>query len=216
MRRGAGRWVEIAALAGLVLVSGLLASGCVRRVIRSAPAAAAAPAQPTDFTAHALPIYRLVATPMLIDLPSQLLILQVRLESPDGTSYAFTPRELAIILPDGTHARVFDRPRAFELLRRTTIADADFGYLLRDGHPPGGIAPYSRAAIADMVAGRLLADGLFGSGQALQGYVVVDVGAARTSLEGAVVEVVATRLTDSVPSRATYRLSAPAPSSGAP
>jgi len=204
MRRGMTWRLGILAAIALVLTSGLGATGCFRRVRR--PAATSAAAAPSDFTAHALPIYRLVTSEVLIDSPSRLLVLQVRLESLGPTTYAFAPQDLRIALPDGSQARVFDRPRAIELLRRTAIADADFNYLLRDDHVPGGIAPYSRQPIADLVGSRLLAEGVFGAGQALQGYAVIDIGSARMSLDGTVVEVTAHRLTDSVPSRSTYQL----------
>lgn len=197
---------------GALLLAG---SGCLRRTGEPTTPVATG-AEPAAFGTHALPIYRLVANPLYIDTPSRLLVLQVRLESPDGTAYTFTPRELAVVLPDGSRARIFDRPRAFELLRRTIIAEADFAYLQRPDHPPGGIAPGSRAAIADLVASRLLADGLFDASQPLQGYVIVDVGAARTSLDGATVEVTATRMTDATPVRAAYRLAGTSATSEAP
>ncbi len=208
----------------LLSLNCLATSGCIRRVRRSEPAPTATTTTATttsatttttttttnqagsEFSAHALPVFRLVTNEALIDSPSRLLVLQVRLESVGEGGYAFTPQDLTIALPDGTQGRFFDRPRALELLRRTTIADADFNYLQRDGHAPGGIDPYSRVPLAEMVGNNLLSNGSFSQGAALQGYLVVDIGTARTSLDGAVVEVVAHRLADATPSRSTFQL----------
>jgi hypothetical protein len=198
----------------LVLLGSLTSSGCIRRVGQPSAAPATSQAASTIST-HALPVFRLVTSEVLIDAPSRLLVLQVRLEGGgDAAAYAFALQDLTVTLPDGTQARVFDRARAIELLRRTTIADADFGYLLRDGHAPGGIAEYSRAQISDMVAGRLLSNGVFGAGQALQGYAVVDIGTARMSLDGTVVDVIANRVDDFAPARASFQLTS-APTAGA-
>ncbi|MDX2168806.1 MAG: hypothetical protein SF182_17165 [Deltaproteobacteria bacterium] len=197
-----------------MLLAGSLNSGCFRQVRSAGPAPSAAGGTATgEFTTHALPVYRLATSEVLVDSPSRLVVFQVRLEGGDS-SYAFTPRDLTIALPDGTQAVIFDQARAVELLRRTTIANADFSYLQRDGHVPGGIAPYSRQPIAEMVASRLLSEGSFGAGEALQGYVVADVGTARMSLDGTVVEVTARRLPDAAPTRATFVL-ATAPAVGA-
>ena len=189
----------------MVLAGGLATSACVRRV-RAPTATADGVLTATDFTVHALPIYRLVTSETLIDTPSRLLVLQVRLEGTGEASYMFAAQDLVIALPDGTRAHVFDRARAVELLRRTAIAQADFSYLQRGGYVPGGIAGYSRRPLADLVSSRLLTEGTFDAATPLQGYVVVDTGAARTTLDGAVVEVVARRMTDSARTRFAYQL----------
>ena len=98
------------------------------------------------------------------------------------------------------------KSKTFELLRRTAIAEADLAYLQRPGYVPGGIAVYSRQPLAEMVAGKLLGDGLFDAANPLQGFVIVDTGAERSTLDGTVVQVVAHRLTDSAPSRVAYQL----------
>jgi hypothetical protein len=212
MRCGTVR-VGVAVSTVLLMIGGVSSSGCFRRVrTTAAPGAPAVNVAPGEFSTHALPVFRLVTSEVLIDSPSRLLVFQIRLDS--ETTFAFEPQDLTVALPDGSQAQVFDRARATELLRRTIIADADFSYLQRDGHAPGGIAPYSRQAIADMVAGRLLVEGLFGAGQPMQGYAVVDVGTARMSLEGAVVEVTAHRVADAAPTRSTFVL-ATAPAVGA-
>jgi hypothetical protein len=158
------------------------------------------------FSAHAIPLYRLVPNQGEIDTPSRLLVLQLRLEGGGDSGYAFSTQDLAIVFADGSRARVFDRARAFELLRRTIIAEADLSYLRRRPYVPGGIAPPARQPVAERVAGRLLGDGMFDAANPLQGFVIVDTGAARTSMDGAVVEVLAHRLSDSAPSRVAYQL----------
>jgi hypothetical protein len=191
---------------GGALILSLGNSACVRRSRQPLPPPTDTIAQATDFTANALPVYRLVTQESLIDIPSRLLVLQVRLEGSGTASYMFNAQDLIIALPDGTHARVFDRARAQELLRRTLIAEADFVYQQRAGYEPGGIAPYSRQAIADMVATRLLTEGSFDAANPLQGYVVVDTGVARSTLDGTTVEVVAHRAADAAPARFAYEL----------
>jgi hypothetical protein len=207
MRCGTVR-VGVAVSTVLLMIGSLSSTGCIRRV-RPTPTAAAgaptAPIPPGEFSAHALPVFRLVTSEVLIDSPSRLVVLQVRLDS--DTPYAFDPRNLTVTLPDGSRAQVFDRARAMALLRRTSIAEADFSYLQRDGHAPGGIPPYSRQAIADMVASRLLFEGVFGAGQPMTGYAVVDVGTARMSLDGTKVDVSAQRLADAAPNHSTFVLS---------
>ncbi len=193
--------VGAAALAMFVIV------GCFR-LGSGAPSGSVHPGDipPGDFTVRALPVYRLVSSPVLIDSPSRLLVVSLRLEATGDPSYAYTASDLHIVLPDGSRARIFDHPRALELLRRAIITEADMSYLLRPGHQPGGISEFTRSALADMVAGNLLDAGAFASGRPLQGYVVIDTGVALMSIEGASFEVVARRLGDDAPARYAYRL----------
>lgn len=186
---------------GLALAIG----GCVPR---SQPAASpmGPVAAATDFTVVAVPAYRLVTGPSALDAPSRLLAVRVHIESTGQSSYVFAPGDLTIALPDGTHARIFDRARADELLRRTLLAEADMSYLLRPGHLPGGTGTYSSEALAAMVETNLLSDGIFGPGQPLQGYVVIDTGHALMSLDGASFEVIARRQGDDIPARYAYQL----------
>lgn len=114
--------------------------------------------------------------------------------------------DITVALPDGTHARIFDRARAAELLRRAILADADMAYLLQPDHVPGGIDAYSSAALANMVRDNLLGEGTVSFGQPVQGYVVIDTGQTLLSLEGASFEVIARRVGDYVPARYAYQL----------
>jgi hypothetical protein len=165
----------------------------------------------------ALPVYRLVTSPAVADSPSRLFVIQVRLATSDA-ALSVTPDDLTLVLPNGQPGRIFDRARSLELLRRTTLADADLSYLLRDGgHAPGGLNEYARAALRDTVAGNLLTEGAFTADQPMEGFAVVDAGVTLLSLDGATLEVVARRLRDAQPARAAYRFSStPTATSEAP
>lgn len=180
---------------------------------RSGDQAAAA----ADFHVVAIPVYRLVASPGLLDLPSRLLVVQVRIEGTGDARYTFSPADLTVTLPDGTRARIFDSARGQELLQRTLVAEADMSYLMRPDHVPGGVGRYSSTALAEMIARNLLGPGSFGPDQALQGYVLIDTGQMLLTLEGTSFEVVARRQGDDAPTRFAYQFAAAAPgASGTP
>jgi hypothetical protein len=183
----------------------LAMAGCVARSPSTAPHASPVVAA-TDFTVVAVPAYRLVTGPNALDAPSRLLAVRVQIESTGQSSYLFAPDDLTIALPDGTHARIYDRARADQLLRRTLLAEADMSYLMRPGHLPGGVGTYSAEALAAMVETNLLSDGVFGPGQPLQGYVVIDTAHPLMSLDGASFEVIARRQGDDIPTRYAYQL----------
>jgi len=171
----------------------------------------------SGLTVTALPVYRLVTSPALADSPSRLFVIQVRLATSD-LALSVTPDDLTLVLPNGQSGRIFDRARSLELLRRTTLADADLSYLLRNGgHAPGGLNEYARAPLRDMVAGNLLTEGAFTADQPMEGFAVVDTGVTLLSLDGASLEVVAHRLRDAQPARAAYQFtSTPTANSEAP
>jgi len=196
----AGMWWTMCL--GLALTAG----GCIPRQTTTLSKAGVPAATAEDFNVVAVPVYRLVTSPALLDAPSRLQVVQLRIMSTGDHSYAVAPGDLTVALPDGTHARIFDRARAGELLRRTLLAEADMSYLLRLGHVPGGVGTYSAGALAEMIERNLLADGIFNPGQPLQGYVVIDTGQAMMSLDGASFEVIARRLGDDAPARYAYQL----------
>lgn len=159
-----------------------------------------------EFSAVAVPVYRLVTNPVMLDAPSRLLVVQLRVMSTGSNSYTFTPGDLTVALPDGTHARIFDTARSDQLLRRTYLAEADMSYLLRPDHVPGGVTSYSSSSLASMIAGNLLTEGIVAPGQPLQGYIVIDTGQAMLSLEGTTFEVIARRAGDYAPARYAYQV----------
>jgi len=209
-RRG---WRVVAVLLLACVAGG--AVGCVRRRVPAAAAAQPGAQAASPITVTALPVFRLITTPVLVDSPSRLLVIQVRLSTGSEGAYHFAPDGLVLTLPNGGRARVFDRDRALILLQRTSLAEANLNYLQQPDHPEGGVNPYVRPQLAEMVGSQLLTYGVFGGGQVLQGYLVVDTGESLMSLDGAAIEVVAYRLSDSTPRRDTYQF-ATAPAATAP
>lgn len=174
-----------------------------------------APTQPIpvvtsgELSVGARAAYRLVLAPGLADLPSRLLVLQVRVASSGDAALTIDPQDISFTLPNGASGRVFDRPRAVEVLHRTLLADADWSYLQSAGdHPPGGLDDAERSGLVDVILGNLLADQAFGGGDGAQGFIVVDTGAPLPSLDGATLQIVAHRLRDSSPVTAPYQFTA--------
>lgn len=195
-----------------VLCAACLRPGSQQPDVGIGPVAAA-----IDFSVVALPVYRLVASPGLLDTPSRLLAVQVRIEGSGSASYAFEPDDLTIALPDGSQARIFDRPRAIGLLRRAQLANADMSYLLGADYRPGGLGNFSAGTLSTMVQQNLLGPGTFGPGQPLQGYVIIDTGQPMVTLDGASFAVIAHRVGDDAPARYAYQLATvPNPSTGTP
>jgi hypothetical protein len=194
----------------------LTAVGCIPRVTPNATPAGTAPrAEQTAFTVTALPVYRLVTSPVVADEPSRLMVIQVRLASVDEALLQFTPQDLTLTLPDGTYGRVFDRARSLELLRRTTLAEADMAYLQQPDHVPGGISQAVVPQLAEAVRSNLLGDGVFGGSQALEGFLVVDTGQPLPTFDGAAIEVVAHRVSDATPARYAYQFARTPPATEA-
>lgn len=193
---------------GLGLVA-LAPLACVPRDVPSQPAAA--PQAPPAFTVTALPVYRLAANRALLDAPSRLLVVDVRLSTIDEAPLQFFPEDLSVALPGGGRGIVFDPARAHVLLSRTLLAEADLGYLQRADPQPGGIPAAVRPQLAAMVGQHLLGSGTFAAGSALRGYVVIDTVVPLRSLDGAAVEVVARRLDDAAPARYAYQFTAAVP-----
>lgn len=169
------------------------------------PAATPLPVAAGELAVSARPAYRLVTSPILADAPSRLLVLQVRVNSGDDRALTLAADDLAIILPTGEQRRVFDRGRALELLRRTTLAEADFSYTRQEGYVPGGVDAAVLPELNALVVSQLLNEGAFTGGYVVQGYVVVDTGVALASLDGSSFHAVAYRLSDSVPAQGTYQ-----------
>ena len=198
---------EIAA--GAMLVS---AMGCLQPK-QPTPAVQPPPQAVTwnDFAVSALPAYRLVANPALADLPSRLLVVQLRLGGSQSGALSVSPDDVQLVLANGEPGRVFDRGRAVELLRRTTLAEGDLSYLQRGAYPPGGLDDTTRMQMTEMIGTNLLSDTVFTSDQPIQGFVVVDTGTPLSSLEGVSFEVIAYRLRDSTGERGAYRFVTAAP-----
>jgi len=208
------RWMWAGIAAGAVLLS---ASGC--SLFRIKPAGGVQPTSaggfPNDFIVSALPVYRLVVNQALLDLPSRLLVFQLRLSGSQVGVLSVTGDNVQLVLPNGEPGRVFDRGRATELLHRATLADADLAYVRR-GAPPGGFDEVRRQQMAESIATNLLSDGVFTSDQPMQGYVVVDTLTPLASLDGVVFQVTAYRLSDGAAAHGAYRYGPAAPAEAAP
>jgi hypothetical protein len=207
--RAMHRWFQ----AGIGLV-GLLAcaSGCdFLRGTRPTPTPPPTPAAGGlgGLVVSAVPVYRLVANPLLLDAPSRLLVLQVRVGTTLDRPLSVAPDDVVLVLPNGQRGRIFDRGRALELLHRTMLAEADLSYLKRpEGYLPGGLDESARQGLAEMTAINLLSEGAFTNEYPAQGYVVADTTVPLASLQGTTLEVVAYRLSDSAPAHGTYQFAA--------
>jgi hypothetical protein len=159
----------------------------------------------------ALPTYRLIVDPILADIPSRLLVLRARIETLGDDTLAFRPSGMNLRLPDGKRARVFDRARAEALLARATLGLIDLTYVQAGRrHVPGGLAGPVEARLKQRVKDELLEYGNVTRARAIEGYLVVDILAPRTSLDGLTLEVVATRVGDAAAARDTYQFAATA------
>jgi hypothetical protein len=153
-----------------------------------------------------VPAYRLILSPHLADAPSRLLVLHARLEALNDETLRLSPGDVTLRLPDGSPGKVFDPPRAIELLRRTDIGAADLSYVGREaGFRPGGLPQAAKPAIKEEITTNLLYAGDFDRRQPIDGYLVVDTEAPLADLDGVVLEIVASRVDDTTALRYTYR-----------
>ncbi len=165
----------------------------------------------------AIPVYRLVLSPHLANAPSRLLVLHARLEALNDETLRLSPGDVTLTLPDGSPGKVLDPPRAIELLRRTDIGAADLSYVGQRNAPgPAGLPQAAKPAIKEEVATNLLYAGDFNDRQPIDGYLVVDTETPLASLDGVVLEIVASRVDDTTGLRYTYRFTHPAVAGEAP
>lgn len=205
----------VAAVAGVIGLTGCIPRRTAESAPTPTPTAPLAEGPAPVFTLSALPAFRLVPDEFLLDVPSRLLVIQIYMTTAEDSTLQFSVKDFTLLLPNGVQARVLDRPRALEVLRRTMLAEAKFDYLDQGGQP-GGLSGFSPQRLRDVVAGNLLSENTFGAGESLNGYVVVDTGTAFRSLEGGSVEVVVYRLSDSAGGRNAYQFAAAAQPTPAP
>jgi hypothetical protein len=203
------RWIRAGLPLGVLLAC---AAGCdFLRGTRPTPTPAPTPLAVSlgGLVVSAVPLYRLVANPLLLDAPSRLLVLQLRVGTVLDRPLSVTPDDVALVLANGQRGRVFDRGRAMELIRRTMLAEADLAYLQRhEGYVSGGLDESARAGLSEMIVTNLLSEGAFTNEYPAQGYVVIDTSVPLASLQGTALEVVAYRLSDSAPAQGTYQFTA--------
>lgn len=154
----------------------------------------------------AVPSYRLIVSPQLADAPSRLMAVHARVETYSEPPLHFSPLGVWIRLPDGTRGRAFDRPRAIEILERAELGAADLSYLAqRNGRRrPGGLPNAVKSALKHQLKQSLLGEIDFSRDRPAEGYLIVDVRRPVASLEAALLEVEATRISDALPARAEY------------
>ncbi len=158
--------------------------------------------------ATAIPSYRLIVSPRLADAPSRLMAVHARFETYSEQPLHFSPLGVRLRLPDGTSGRAFDRPRAIEILERAELGAADLSYLAqRNGRrPPGGLYEAAKSVLKNQLKQSLLGEVDFSRDRPIEGYLIVDVGRPVASLEGALLEIEATRISDAIPARGQYAL----------
>ena len=207
--RGTVTLVSILALAGIAATG----SGCpLRDLLRPrtptpipTPVPASGPVQIT-----ALPVYRLVVSDVLADVPSRLIAVYVRVYAKDDTQVNVSANDISLTLLSGEPGRVFDDPRAVELLHRTTLGDADLSYLQQYSHTPGGLGEYTHSELTATVLSRLFSDTVLSSSNSpVEGYVIVDTVQPVASLAGASMAITARRVDDGAPLQATYQIVPP-------
>jgi len=157
----------------------------------------------------AIPSYRLIVSPRLADAPSRLLAVHARIETYSEQPLHFSPLGVRLRLPDGTTGRAFDRPRATEVLERADLGAADLSYMAQRNarRPPGGLYERVKGPLKNQLEQSLLGEVDFSRDQPLEGYLIVDAGRPVASLNGALLEVEATRISDALPVRDQYEFS---------
>jgi hypothetical protein len=161
---------------------------------------------PSGLTVGAVPAYRLATSPSLVDYPSRLFVINVRVGTTLGGALTVAPDGIVLTLPNGQQGRVFDRPRAVEVLHRGTLADVNLAYLNQDGgYHPGNLGDEARLQLTDTVLSHLLSDSAFIAGQEVEGFVVVDTLSSFASLNGGSLQVTAYRMRDATPVTAVYQ-----------
>jgi hypothetical protein len=158
--------------------------------------------------------YRLIIGPSLRDAPSRLWVVHARIETFDDVPLRIDGDGAQLVLADGTHAHPLDEPRVAALLERTEIGAANPNYAPYGlSQSATGLAYEEKKQVRDKILASPFVGGEVTRSHPIEGYMVVDARRELASLEGAMLEVVATRLIDGAFIRRTYRF--PARSEGA-
>ena len=211
-RRSSHSPVALLSLVCLAVIA-VTASGCpLRDILRiGTPTPLPAPTPPAPVQISALPVYRLIVSDVLADVPSRLIAVYVRVYAKDDARVNVSTNDMTLSLLSGEQGRVFDRARAVQILHRTTLGDADLSYL-QGAHAPGGLGGYSQSQLTAVVLNRLFNDTVLStSNSPVEGYVIVDTLQAVPSLTGASMAITVHAVDDGTPMQATYEIVPPQP-----
>jgi hypothetical protein len=194
-----------------VLVALFGFGGCFRTGVEYRPSRTAARLPGASVVTRSDASYRLIISPKLCDAPSRLWAIHARVETFDETPLRIGRDGAQLILADGTRARPLDQPRVVALLKRTEVGAGDITYAHQGAsrHATGGLPDREKDKVRSEILATPFVAGELTRSHPLEGYIVVDAKDELASLEGAVLEVVATRLDDGTFVRRTYRFSAP-------
>lgn len=194
---------------GILILSGLIAlSSCRPGRVEFRPGRAVAALPGASLVASSNDSYRLIISRKLRDAPSRLWAVHARIETFGNTPLRIDPEGARLILADGTHTHPLDPPRVEALLKRTEIGAGNLAYL-DTRHPPTGLSGGAKRRIRNEILARPFLTGEVTRSHPVEGFMIVDTKQEVSSLEGAVLEVEATRLDDGAFVRRLYRFPAP-------
>ncbi len=146
--------------------------------------------------ARAHPAFRLVIPPRPIGDPTRLVVVFVHIENIDDEPLVIRPDLIRLELPDGTTRFALDKPRAFEILKRSLLARFDAPNPRGDGEPSRikskpGISRSEQQRWEKRFRDELIANTRLSPGESIDGFVIVDTSRRFASLDDTVVEAVA-------------------------
>jgi hypothetical protein len=181
--------VPATAIGGSICLA-LFAAGCPR------PSPLEPPGEPTPradipaprIQARAHPAFRLVIPPRPVYAPTRLIAVYVRIENTHDEALVIRPDAIRLELPDGSIRLALDKPRAFEILRRSLLARFDpYG----DGKANLGSSKSEQLQWERRFRDELLDETQLSPGESVEGFVVVDTSRGFETLDDTVVEAVA-------------------------
>jgi hypothetical protein len=193
-----------------VLIFALAVGGCYRTGVeyRSGRDIGRLPAASVVMSSDAS--YRLLISPSRQDAPSRLWAVHARIATFDDTPLQISSDGAQLVLADGTRARTLDQARVVALLKRTEIGTGDPAYPLGvSRHATGGLSEREKTAARSEILAFPFVAGELTRSHPIEGYLVVDAKHELASLDGALLEVAATRISDGAFVRHTYRFTTP-------
>jgi hypothetical protein len=199
-------------VAGVFVLGALLGfGGCFRTGVEYRPGRAVARLPGAAVVTSSDASYRLIINPKLRDAPSRLWAVHARIETFDDTPLRITADGAQLVLADGTRARPLDPPRVVALLKRTEIGAGNLAYSYQgtSRRATGGLSDREKSQVRSEILASPFVAGELTRSRPIEGYIIVDAKQELASLEGIVLEVVATRLNDGAFVRRVYRFPSP-------